>query len=80
VKRLRQLISEKKTTITTVTKGIPFNKLEVRPMEQQPNYSGPVDGLNPLLSGMPNATAMARAQCYRTFYDRFCFLLMFAIS
>jgi hypothetical protein len=43
-----------------VTKGIPFTKLEVRPTEQQPNYSGPTDGLNPLLSGMPNATAMAR--------------------
>lgn len=60
VKRLRQLISEKKTTITTVTKGIPFTKLEVRPTEQQPNYSGPLDGNNPLLTGMPNATAMAR--------------------
>jgi hypothetical protein len=56
---LRQLISEKKTTITTVTKGIPFNKLEVRPMDQQPNFSGPMDGSNPLLSGMPNATLMA---------------------
>ena len=59
VRRLRQLISEKKTTITTVTKGIPMTKIEVRPMEQQPNYSGPLESANPLLSGMPNATLMA---------------------
>ena len=56
---MRQLISEKKTTITTVTKGIPMTKIEVRPMEQQPNYSGPIEAANPLLSGMPNATLMA---------------------
>ena len=31
-----------------------------RPTEQQPNYSGPIEATNPLLSGMPNATAMAR--------------------
>jgi hypothetical protein len=66
VRVLRQLISNKKTTITTVTKGIPFTKLEVRPAEQQPNYSGPTEAMNPLLSGMPNATAMARGNLNET--------------
>jgi len=43
VRFLRQLISEKRITITTVTKGVPFTKLEVRPLDQIPSYSGPVD-------------------------------------
>ena len=36
VRRLREEISQKKTAIATVTKGIPFNKIEVRPTEQLP--------------------------------------------
>ncbi|XP_059090636.1 uncharacterized protein LOC131886355 isoform X2 [Tigriopus californicus] len=39
VRKLREEISEKKTAITTVTKGIPFNKIEVRPEDQIPQPS-----------------------------------------
>lgn len=41
VRRLREMISEKKTSITTVTKGIPFNKIEVRPNDQLPTHTCP---------------------------------------
>ena len=51
VRKLRDEISEKKTLITTVTKGIPFAKIEVRPQDQLPKHSGPLSGeQNPLLS------------------------------
>ena len=36
---MREEISEKKTAITTVTKGIPFSKIEVRPEDQLPPTS-----------------------------------------
>ncbi len=39
VRRLRDEISEKKLAISTVTKGIPFNKIEVRPDDQLPPNS-----------------------------------------
>ena len=39
VRRLREEISEKRLAIYTVTKGIPFNRLEVRPEDQIPQNS-----------------------------------------
>ncbi len=39
MRRLREEISDKKTAISTVTKGIPFTKLEVRPEDQLPPSS-----------------------------------------
>uniref|UniRef100_A0A0K2T3V3 Spermatogenesis-associated protein 1 C-terminal domain-containing protein n=1 Tax=Lepeophtheirus salmonis TaxID=72036 RepID=A0A0K2T3V3_LEPSM len=41
VKRLREEISEKKLAITTVTKGIPSNRIEVRPEFQLPQVTDP---------------------------------------
>ncbi len=45
MKLLREEISDKKTAISTITKGIPFTKLEVRPDDQLPptsfNLGGP---------------------------------------
>ena len=45
MRKLRDEISDKKTLITTVTKGIPFNKIEVRPQGQLPKHSGPQGGM-----------------------------------
>ena len=47
--------------ITTVTKGIPFNKIEVRPQDQLPKHSGPQGGMeqNPLLSNTATAAILA---------------------
>ena len=47
--------------ITTVTKGIPFNKIEVRPQDQLPKTSGPQGGMeqNPLLSNTATAAILA---------------------
>jgi len=47
--------------ITTVTKGIPFNKIEVRPQGQLPKHSGPQGGMeqNPLLSNTATAAILA---------------------
>ena len=39
MRRLREEISEKRLAIYTVTKGIPFNRLEVRPEDQIPQNS-----------------------------------------
>lgn len=58
VKRLREEISVKKTAVTTATKGIPANKIEVRPTEQQPQYSGPMGSFNPMLVGLSNEAQM----------------------
>ena len=61
VRKLRDEISDKKTLITTVTKGIPFNKIEVRPQGQLPKHSGPQGGMeqNPLLSNTATAAILA---------------------
>ena len=61
VRTLRDEISDKKTLITTVTKGIPFNKIEVRPQGQLPKHSGPQGGMeqNPLLSNTATAAILA---------------------
>ena len=61
VRKLRDEISDKKTLITTVTKGIPFNKIEVRPQDQLPKHSGPLGGMeqNPLLSNQATAAILA---------------------
>lgn len=60
VRKLRDEISEKKTLITTVTKGIPFAKIEVRPQDQLPKHSGPLSGeTNPLLSNTAAAAIIA---------------------
>jgi len=39
VRRLREEISSKKTAVAMVTKGIPFNRIEVRPEDQLPPQS-----------------------------------------
>lgn len=44
---LREEISDKKTAISTITKGIPFTKLEVRPDDQLPPSSFNVGGSGP---------------------------------
>ena len=61
MRKLRDEISDKKTLITTVTKGIPFNKIEVRPQDQLPKHSGPQGGMeqNPLLSNTATAAILA---------------------
>ena len=61
MRKLRDEISDKKTLITTVTKGIPFNKIEVRPQGQLPKHSGPQGGMeqNPLLSNTATAAILA---------------------
>ena len=61
VKRLREEISVKKTAVTTATKGIPANKIEVRPQDQQPNYSGPTTAFNPMLVGLSNEAQLILA-------------------
>ncbi len=37
-----------------MTKGVPVNKIEVRPQEQQPQFSGPQHLINPMLVGLSN--------------------------
>lgn len=61
VKRLREEISVKKTAVTTATKGIPANKIEVRPQDQQPAFSGPTSAFNPMLVGLSNEAQMILA-------------------
>jgi len=64
VRKLREEISVKKTAITTVTKGIPFNRIEVRPQDQLPPQSfnqqqhlSPIPALAAaLMEAMPPAT------------------------
>ena len=47
--------------MTTATKGIPANKIEVRPQEQQPQYSGPTTAFNPMLVGLSNEAQLILA-------------------
>ena len=47
--------------MTTATKGIPANKIEVRPQDQQPNYSGPTTAFNPMLVGLSNEAQLILA-------------------
>ena len=61
VRRLRDEISVKKSAIVTATKGIPANKIEVRPQEQQPQYSGPTMSINPMLVGLSAEAQMILA-------------------
>ena len=61
VRRLRDEISVKKSAIVTATKGIPANKIEVRPQEQQPQYSGPTMSINPMLVGLSSEAQMILA-------------------
>ena len=61
VRRLRDEISVKKSAIVTATKGIPSNKIEVRPQEQQPQYSGPTMSINPMLVGLSAEAQMILA-------------------
>ncbi len=48
MRRLREEISDKKTAISTITKGIPFTKLEVRPEDQLPPSSFHYGGAGPV--------------------------------
>ena len=67
VRKLRDEISEKKTLITTVTKGIPFAKIEVRPQDQLPKHSGPLTGeANPMLSSTAAAALIAHGMSSTT--------------
>jgi len=69
VRKLREEISVKKTAIATVTKGIPFNRIEVRPEDQLPPQSfnqqhqlAPIPALTVALAeAMPPATVAAAA-------------------
>ena len=64
---MRDEISEKKTLITTVTKGIPFAKIEVRPQDQLPKHSGPLTGeANPMLSSTAAAALIAHGMSSTT--------------
>ena len=51
----------KKTAVTTATKGIPANKIEVRPQDQQPSYTGPTAAINPMLVGLSNEAQLILA-------------------
>lgn len=66
MKKLRDEISVKKTAVTTATKGIPVNKIEVRPQEQQPLFSGPMNIINPMLVGLSHEAQMILATNFNT--------------
>ena len=66
VRRLRDEISIKKSTVSTVTKGVPVNKIEVRPQEQLPQFSGPRNLINPMLIGLSNEAQSILASNFQT--------------